>query len=664
MQTLLQSLFLTLCAAFPPYDDAFDFTKVLDEVDTSKGKPAIVLREQDVHSFLITSFAFDQETSRVGEPCSGQLTVTSRASEGSVSVIMDDVKLLFETSLKPITLRHAAGSSGMEKCKDGALLSKVELKEEQSKRLSAIAAQKRGQKSTVLVGEADLTFAPGETKVFEFSIPLRESETARALSATFSMSAEAFDLDYIVSFDHYVSPGVLWTKVPIRKHIVRPDPHSIIILPKPPKMDIRFPSLSEQYYTDEAVSLELAIYNGEDEEVLAYLDVEVSSPQLSNPAVLFKVQLPAPPSLEDGTQKDEETENPANTQLGRISKSDSIKASLDLKPIKLQSVYDVALVLKYTLASDPDTRITRRQTIRLNVGSPFEANYDFSPRQDDRPWPSYFDKNTITPPPTPPSATADSPASEPQGLTQNWALTARYCSFAREPLQIESASLSQTAPSSTIICSTSLSASSPSLPTQIAPEALGSTSFDVLIQKLSLDDRRSAPLDLSLSLAWRRLDSDPSLPPNTTTLPIPRLLVASSEPRVLASYTSTPPSTTPPILHLHYTIENPSMHFLTFSAVMESSEKFAFEGPKSAMVQVLPLGRREIEYVVVPNVRGEWMGVNLVVTDRYFQKVLRVQPGEGMRVLEGGEGVGVWVPEEEGNGEKEEGGRVMEVTER
>lgn len=48
----------------------------------------------------------------------------------------------------------------------------------------------------------------------------------------------------------------------------------------------------------------------------------------------------------------------------------------------------------------------------------------------------------------------------------------------------------------------------------------------------------------------------------------------------------------------------------------------------------------------MPNVRGEWIGVNLVVTDRYFQKVLSVQPGEGMKVLNDKDGVGIWVPED------------------
>ena len=149
-------------------------------MENIKNRPAVVLRQQDVHSFLVTTFAFNQETARVGEPCRAQLSVTSLASENSVPVVMDEVKILFETSLKPITLRNNSVGEKPDICKDGTLLHKVSLTEEQSKRDSILAAQsKRTIKPTILSGSADLTFAPGQTRVFEFIIPLRESEHAK-----------------------------------------------------------------------------------------------------------------------------------------------------------------------------------------------------------------------------------------------------------------------------------------------------------------------------------------------------------------------------------------------------------------------------------------------------------------------------------------------------
>lgn len=600
-----------------------------------------------MHSFLVTTFAFDQETARVGEPCRAQLSVTSLASENSAPVIMDEIKVLFETSLKPITLHNRSQGEQPEICKDGTLLHKVSLTEEHSKRDSILSAQsKRTIKSTLLSGSADLTFAPGQTHVFEFMIPLRESEHAKALTASFTMTTSSFDLDYIVSFDSIIDPIVRWARPRGPKRIVRADPHKINILPKPPKMDTHFPSLSEQYYTDETIKIELDIFNGEDEDTIAELEVEITSAQSPNPATPFKVRLASIPGAQSNSEEDG---NPESTGLGRIVASESVRAILELDPIHLQSTYEVGLLVKYTLVSDPDTRITRTSAIQINVESPFEANYEFSPRQDDRPWPSFFSSDGLT---STPSTEASHPT--PHGLGQKWFLTARYCSFAREILAVESLELAINTLSETITASTSVSSTSPALPASIQPEALAEAHFDVLTQKLSLDDRRSASLDLSLIIKWRRADgSDNSVPFNVTTLPIPRLLVGSSEPRVLASCQYSPPGSTPHILHLSYILENPSLHFLTFSTVMSSSELFAFEGPKSAIVQVLPMSRRTVEFRLMPNVRGEWMGVNLVVTDRYFQKVLRVQTGEGMRVLNERDGVAVWVPDEEEIGEED-----------
>ena len=614
-------------------------------MENIKGRPAVVLRQQDVHSFLVTTFAFDQETARVGEPCRAQLSVTSLASKNSAPVVMDEIKILFETSLKPITLRHSSESEKSEICKDGTLLHKVVLTEEQSKRESIPSVGKRTFKPTVLSGIVDLNFAPDQTRVFEFTIPLRESEHAKALTASFTMTTSSFDLDYIVSFDSIIDPIVHWARPRAPKRIVRADPHKINILPKPPKMDIHFPSLSEQYYTDETIKIELDIFNGEHEDTIAELEVEITSAQSPNPATPFKVRLAKPA---DAQSKSEEDGNPESTGLGRISASESVRAILELDPIHLQSTYEVGLLLKYTLASDPDTRITRHSAIQLNVESPFEANYEFSPRQDDRPWQSFFSSDGLTIPAKAAGGTETdtlNPASH--GLGQKWSLTARYCSFAREILAVESVELAMNTLSETITASTSVSSTSPALPASIQPEALAEAHFDVLTQKLSLDDRRSASLDLSLVLKWRRADgSDNSVPFNTTTLPIPRLLVGSSEPRVLASCKHSPSGSTPHIIHLTYTLENPSLHFLTFSCVMSSSELFAFEGPKSSIVQVLPMSRRSVEFRLMPNVRGEYVPVNLVVTDRYFQKVLRVQPGEGMKGLNERDGVAVWIPEE------------------
>jgi hypothetical protein len=110
------------------------------------------------------------------------------------------------------------------------------------------------------------------------------------------------------------------------------------------------------------------------------------------------------------------------------------------------------------------------------------------------------------------------------------------------------------------------------------------------------------------------------------------------EPRVLASATTT---TTPGLIHMEYVLENSSTHFLSFNLVMEASENFAFSGPKTTAVQVMPLSRHTVRYNLFAAKRGLWIQPQLVVIDTYFNKNLRVLPTGEMRADK--KGVLVWV---------------------
>ena len=88
------------------------------------------------------------------------------------------------------------------------------------------------------------------------------------------------------------------------------------------------------------------------------------------------------------------------------------------------------------------------------------------------------------------------------------------------------------------------------------------------------------------------------------------------------------------------------MHFLTFELNMEASEEFGFSGPKLRTLNLLPMSRQSARYNLLPLVRGAWITPNLKVLDRYFNKTLKVQATEGLRVDK--KGVSIWVP---GDGE-------------
>jgi len=99
----------------------------------------------------------------------------------------------------------------------------------------------------------------------------------------------------------------------------------------------------------------------------------------------------------------------------------------------------------------------------------------------------------------------------------------------------------------------------------------------------------------------------------------------------------------PFMIHFEVTIENPSNHFLTFGVQFEPSEKFAFSGVKASTLQLVPLSRRTMTFRLVPFTRGDWIGpVRCVIRDRYFQKILKIAPTEGVRIDK--EGIFVWAP--------------------
>lgn len=404
---------------------------------------------------------------------------------------------------------------------------------------------------------------------------------------------------------------------------MRLDPYILNILPKPPKMDLKFIELHEQYYTSEVISLQLQITNAEEEDSAGKLHVYFENDK----GPLISLSLAAG----DAINRDEPQ---PSIDIGTVSKGQSTLVDVQIPASELPSAYDLIIDSSYHLKSDPKSTITKTMSTRLFIVSPFEANYEFSPRLDLAPWPSFF--NHSESPETPSTAA---------GIIQRWNLTCLYASFAVTPLQVTKIEVVPLMVIGGI--SFNIVGSHPLMPSEdqaleMNPSASEEASFTIATQKFTLDDRRSAALDLAMSISWRRTSSSPS---NTTLLPVPRLQVASQEPRVLLSYEMHPSSTlATPVLTLSYTIENPSMHFLTFAVSMSPSEEFAFSGDKTGTLQLVPLSRRTIRFVILPmeRSRGTWIRPILVVRDRYFQKVLKVSPGDGCRSDK--EGVTIWVP--------------------
>ncbi len=234
----------------------------MEGTETVTAKPAVVLHDNEIHSFLSATYTFEYAEGKVGEPCSSQLVVTSHALPSAAPVIMSEIKIIFEGSMKPIFLSHQTIEN------DYIHSSAISL---QAVSLTESLQDDR----PVFAGEASLVFRPGQTRIFEFSSLLREDGEAKAVSATFSMATELFDLEYINTFDQTITPDVWWGEKSIKKRIVRADAASIMILPKPPKIKLRLVGLQDQYYTNEQIALQVEVTNGEEVDSIVNLEVRL-----------------------------------------------------------------------------------------------------------------------------------------------------------------------------------------------------------------------------------------------------------------------------------------------------------------------------------------------------------------------------------------------------
>ena len=565
-----------------------------------------------------------------------------------------------------------------------------------------------------LLGTADLTLHPQSTLVFEVAIPLRTPGDARAVSASALYRCASYSLQLSFPLASHVGgngqgrlrgPTWLLPRASARVAVPRADSQAIHILPRPPKLDIRLlqtppaPSSAVQYYTNEAIDLALQLVNGEESDASVKLDVLVeggsveageiastspgftllvagdeidTAPPQTTPAATEPATAPgaAPPTL---------TAVLRSVPLGHIKAGTSVAIALRIPPTAAPMDLAITLRAVYHLVSDPATPITQQLAFKLSLSNPFEANYDLLPRLHPAPWPSLFDHEGVLPlPPSPAEGTVASGA--PRGLTQAWGLITRYASFAAEDLRVVDLDLVvQPVPSVTVkhmrISDGEATGSSKESGAAAAaaaagvgdehhalaivkPQTMEEAHFDLVVQKASLDDRDPVHLDVSFVITWQRLKPSTAtsieMPTNTTTLPVPQLAIFGTEPRVLASVAYSPPTAPLPSIVLTVAIENASNHFLTFGLSMEPSAEFAFSGAKLTTVHVLPMSRRAATYRLVPLVRGAWIRPGLTVRDKYFQKVLRILPTEGMKMDK--DGILVWVPQNMDEDEGEGGG--------
>ncbi|KAJ5568783.1 hypothetical protein N7450_011269 [Penicillium hetheringtonii] len=568
----------------------YDIHKSLEMFPTEKPKPSVVLRAEDVLTSLTASLVFEKSEGNVGEPLKAQLTISSCAQPASAPIRLSEVKLVFEGCLRPVKLQadHDENSNTSSPC----CISSISLREPSSPDNSSLQSPTSGL--ATLIGIADLTIGPSQTKVYNLICIPREAGDAQVACIAMHIDEEKFDLAYMIT-GHSERPSSWWqqTKKGASQRRIGKDRDTgrCKIMPKPPKIRISTPNLRSTYYTNERVTLSIGIHNEEDERAEVLAEVRLFGTPESTAKLAWSEADSSPDSAESGSSTP--TEGPSHF----------IKQSVGF--LDRSADKELGIVLA-------DTQEAAKFSLR-------DLRYFFSVSDD----------------------LVGDLISKPGGLVQKWCLNSKVVSFALEPLVIEKMALKLLDISIGAVCNIESEVLiSPETP-QISPEELRDSNFFLDVQKVLLGDRRPTALNFALEITWRRNSSGSAVEDNTTTsvLEIPRFVVPMGEPRVLAS--SSPSNKLPGLIHLEYTVENPSTHFLTFNLMMEASEHFAFSGPKTTVIQLVPLSRHTVRYNILAAKRGLWIQPQLVVVDTYFNKTLRVLPTGEMRADK--KGVLVWV---------------------
>lgn len=561
-----------------------------------------------------------------------QVVISSSAHEKSTPIRLAGVHLKFVGGLRDTEILHDDSAESQASTADS------------QHQLYEVSLQR--SMNDILAGKGELTFVPGCAKVFSLAALPLDSGNVELSSVTLHFVNERFELAILFSDREQVRQNHSWAAKATtlsQTPLCRERNSSVEILPKPPKMQIQLPNLAKAYFTNEHIELIVHVINSEEEDAIVDLDVRILGQEDEMPTAIRWASV-SDEQVTGGNQKHTEkgpdrraNEHLLNTALGEMTRSETREHTVCFQASSQTSECSLELKARYHLASDPETPISKVLSIDLHFMRPFEANFQFRPGISDKPWPNYFEF---------PDASDDlSQSSNEQtsveGLSQKSILTATIASFAPHPLIIEAVELQVVRIHEKAVCRISQDLPGASQPVKLSPNDMHSRTFDLDLQKLSLDDRLTTYFDLQLLLTWRR--DIPSSPSTTTILPAPELVVPFGEPRVLAS--AEPCKDKTHLIDLRFTIENPSMHLLSFNVSMDASEEFAFSGPKATALQLIPLSRHTVRYRLLPLVRGKWISPQVKIVDVHWNKMLKpVATGE----MKGDRrGILLWVDAEE-----------------
>ena len=481
-----------------------------------------------------------------------------------------------------------------------------------------------------LSAAADLRLLPGTKKILTIEVLPRDSGEIQAAKVSLSILEEQFDLGIIIPLRQQASRSDWWIAhgtILSRKRLDREHACSLTILPKPPKMQIELPTLRKAYYTDQMISIEVQITNEEEEDADVRLVVQLSGNQDHFPMINWKSRPDTEESQSAEYQRTNARREPtAELSLGRLGLMGKRTEAITFHALPYMAEYVLDIKAHYHLSSDPQTSILKTVTKDLVFMKPLDGSFSFSPIVHPEPWPSYFhyDDN-------------ESNTHRPKGLKQQWFLATKLTSFALEPVIVHAAALKVVEALYSVNYNVWESKDKTEQEVGLGPNDEVAKEFFFEVQKSDIEDRRNSVIRFQLEVQWSLKEAPAKR--TITLISVPQLTIPFGEPRLLAS--SQQSKDPAPLVHLSYTLENPSTHLLTFQLTMDASEDFAFSGPKMTTMQLVPLSRNTVHFNLLPTRSGSWIRPNLKVVDVGFGKTLKAGAAEGCK--DDKKGVAIWV---------------------
>ena len=629
----------------------YDFGRCLSVLAGNASRPAVVIKAEQALSCVGATLCFATSEGHVGEPLNAQLCLQSLSQDGSAPICLTEVKIVFEGSLRSIRLLSDIAEPGIESTSPAQLVPVRWREVSMSTDASEVQSPTGGMSAHV--GLTSLLLGAGAVKVFDLRLIPREAGDVKVASISLMIDQESFSLAYVLS--QLEDGEVVWWESRKGEFVSRRigrdrDTNTVKIQPKPPKLQITALNLRRTYYTNEQMTLEMELLSEEEEPAVVAVEARLISPNAHYASVRWNDFGEAISLGTTGT--DQEFLSLPTRDLGVLPRLSKTRLTVIMADTIDALDHELEIITRYYLESDPETPLSKTTTFELPFIRPFEANYDFLCQYDPEPWPNFFD---LPEPAANVGGDQDEPVERGQstatGVRQRYTLVAKVYSFTLEAVIVEDVAIKAQNVVGGAICQSSpgrrrkAGDKGPDViieraPDSIRPDETQNFDFSIDVQKQILGDRHSIGLDLTLQIRWKRVDDEES---TTSMLEVPRYLASMAEPRVLLT---AQPNTEAPVSglrHLVFTIENPSMHFLTFSISMESSEDFAFSGPKATNVSLVPLSRHSVEYQIISPKTSEWIRVNLVVVDAYFGKTLKVNPANELVRSDKKHNVSVWI---------------------